>query len=106
MNIVNIVKKGKNSIRFFSVSNIENNKTICAHCKFYIPNWYEDFYSVSNKCSKFYIKDNSGTIKYEYTSVCRADENKCGLKGKFFEIEPNLKKKKDVHSFDRERYNY
>lgn len=114
MNIVKTKMKPMKQIikvmnRFFSVSNIEKNinNNICAHCKFYKPNWYEDFYSVSNKCSYFYIKDNySGEIKYEYTSVCRADENKCGLNGKFFEIDPNLKRKKEIHSFDKERFNY
>lgn len=47
------------------------NKPICANCKFFIPN--------KNKCSKFGDVDIiTGKYSYESATIVRNDENKCG----------------------------
>lgn len=57
---------------------IENqNKPICANCKFFIPN--------KNECSKFGNVDIiTGKYNYEFASSVRNDEDKCGEYGIFF----------------------
>jgi len=54
-----------------------NNKKICADCKFFISN--------KNECSKFGDLDIiTGKYKYEPAFQVRNDEGKCGEDGIFF----------------------
>jgi len=57
---------------------LENtNKKICANCKFFISN--------ENKCSKFGDIDIiTGKYNYEYATLVRNNENKCGEDAIFF----------------------
>jgi hypothetical protein len=53
------------------------NKLICANCKFYIP--------INNKCSKFgEINIITNECRYEDAIIVRMDENKCGEDAVFF----------------------
>lgn len=64
----------------------------CKNCVYYKPELYLDFTSSTNKCEKFATKDIiTDDISYEFVSLCRTDENKCGYKGIYFEKEPNMK---------------
>lgn len=65
----------------------------CRNCIYYEPK-NEDYYSSLNKCNKFGVKNIiSDEIAYDYADSCRNDENKCGMKGKYFEEETNLNMK-------------
>jgi hypothetical protein len=80
---------------------------VCSRCKFYKPRWDLDFNSDNNKCSKFGSKNiYNGDIIYDTVSVCRSDDTKCGLKGRYFMQDPNAREKKIAHYFDKERHNY
>jgi len=53
------------------------NKPICANCKFYIP--------TNNKCSKFgEINIITNDYMYEEAIIVRNDDNKCGEDAIFF----------------------
>jgi hypothetical protein len=53
------------------------NKPICANCKFYIP--------TNSKCSKFgEINIITNECRYEEAIIVRMDENKCGEDAIFF----------------------
>ena len=65
----------------------------CKNCIYYEPK-NENDYSSLNKCNKFGVKNIiNDEINYDYADSCRNDENKCGMKGKYFEEEtnPNMK---------------
>ena len=89
-------------------SKIKNyDKPNCINCKHYIPESYNNFNSLYNKCSIFGSKDiNSGDITYEYVSECRKDEEKCGIDGKYFEKQHNIFLKKLNHNFRSNNYIY
>jgi hypothetical protein len=54
----------------------------------------DEFISTYSKCSKFGERSLiTGEITYEYTSICRGYENKCGKEAKYYIEEPNLDKK-------------
>jgi hypothetical protein len=56
----------------------QQNKPICANCKFFIPN--------KNKCSKFgEVNLITGKHNYEMAVNVRKDKNKCGEDGVFYE---------------------
>ena len=57
----------------------------CLHFKPYITNYKFLDFSLG-KCGKFGIKNIvTDEIQYYYAELCRNDENKCGLKGKFYQ---------------------
>ena len=61
---------------------------VCKNCVNFIP-WdntnNEDSLEIG-KCAKFGIRSPvSGLIKYDHAVVCRSNENKCGIKGAYFE---------------------
>ena len=64
----------------------------CKNCKFYKPSYFNgDFASYSNKCVKFGEKNIfTDEITYDYASISRNNENKCGEEGKYFEPERNI----------------
>lgn len=68
---------------FFIIHNVEfyfiqnQNKLICANCKFFIPN--------KNECSKFGDIDIvTNEYKYEDAMIIRKDDTKCGDDAVFF----------------------
>lgn len=74
----------------------------CKNCVYYKPELYLDFISSTNKCEKFATKDIiTDEISYEFVTLCRTDENKCGYKGIYFEKEPNMKIKELKHIFSK-----
>ena len=65
----------------FLLFHIINNR--CNRCVHYIQ---DSNYHFLNKCSKFEKIDLfTGNIKYNYADLCREDNNKCGIYGKWFE---------------------
>ena len=87
-------------IRRFSVSIKNSNYPICKKCKSMIPSFYNNFSSDYSRCSKFGVRDIfSGKIYYEFITLCRKDESKCGLTGKEFQEESNLLLKQSIHHF-------
>jgi hypothetical protein len=53
----------------------------CVNCVHYI----ESNPNKSGRCKLFYKKNIlTGRIEYEYISVCRKDNNKCGKYGRYF----------------------
>lgn len=65
----------------------------CRNCIYYDPK-YDNDSSNLNKCNKFGVKNIiNDEIAYDYADSCRNDENKCGMRGKYFEEEtnPNMK---------------
>jgi hypothetical protein len=85
---------------------INSNKLIknidlpsCKNCIYYKPNLlYRDFTSTFNKCEKFGVKDVvTDKITYNYADLCRNDETKCGIEGKYFKEEKNINLKLIKH---------
>ena len=63
------------SVELYFIKN--QNKPICANCKFYIPS--------NSKCSKFgEINIITNECRYEDAIIVRMDENKCGDDAVFF----------------------
>lgn len=63
------------SVELYFIKN--QNKPICANCKFYIP--------TNSKCSKFgEINIITNECRYEDANIVRMDENKCGEDAVFF----------------------
>ena len=63
----------------------------CRNCIHYNPPFYSDFTSSISQCNYFGTKDiNTDTISYDYADICRNDENKCGIEGKYFEENTNM----------------
>lgn len=70
---------------------------VCKNCKFFIP--YESNMqnklelSKFSKCKLFGEKNLiTGEVSYEYAELCRKDENKCGINGKYSDYSKNDKK--------------
>ena len=75
------------------------NLPSCRNCIHYNPSiLHADFTSTHGTCSK-YGEKNIITNKITYISadVCRYDTSKCGIEGKYFELEPHLDKKMTAH---------
>ena len=89
-------------------SNIKNiEKPACVNCKFYKPENYNTFDSTLNKCLKYGEKNiHDGKIYYEFVSMCRRNEEKCGENGLNYEEEPNLATKKLIHNLNNYSYAY
>jgi len=64
----------------------------CRNCVHYKPNIYSsDFNSFMGQCDKFYKEVNvTNRIQLDYADLCRKNEDKCGVLGKYFEQEKNL----------------
>jgi hypothetical protein len=63
------------NVEFYFIKN--QNKPICANCKFYIP--------INNECSKFGEVDIiTNEHIYEEAIIVRNDDNKCGEDAVFF----------------------
>lgn len=72
----------------------------CKKCVHYNPSFYSEYSSDLNRCKYFGTKNiQSDEIEYDFASLCRGDENKCGLNGKYFEQEANVEFKILLHSF-------
>jgi hypothetical protein len=76
------------------------NTPSCKNCIHYNPSFYFDYSSDLNRCKYFGTKNIlTDDIDYEFASMCRDDESKCGLAGKYFEKEVNVDFKIAMHSF-------
>ena len=75
------------------------NYPSCYNCVYYKPSFFStDYGSSTSKCEKIGEKNIiTGDIKYDYVSICRTNELKCGKKGKYFEEEKNLRLKMFIH---------
>jgi len=73
----------------------------CKNCIYFTPEWYSNEFSGSfAKCEKFGEKNIiSDKITYDYADLCRKDETKCGVEGKYFEQEKNIDLKIIKHKF-------
>jgi len=68
------------------------NVNPCVNCVFYKPSKFRKFVSEFSKCEKFGEKDIiTGVINYSYADSCRNKQEKCGIEGKYFVQESNLK---------------
>jgi len=67
----------------------------CKNCIYYKPSLSSlDFDSTLSKCEKFGKKNIiSEEITYDYVESCRDDKEKCGIEGKYFEEESNIRLK-------------
>jgi hypothetical protein len=81
-------------------SQIRNsNIPSCRNCVFFKPPKNRDFSCILGQCEKFGDKNIlSDEIKYDYVKICRLDETKCGLQGKYFNEEKNVDFKIWKHS--------
>ena len=87
-----------NCERFIKNHNIPS----CKNCIYYKPETYSDFDSHINKCEKFGEKNIiTDKIKIDYADMCRKDESKCGLNGKYFEKEKNVNIKMFKHTIQK-----
>lgn len=75
------------------------NYPSCYNCFYYKPSPFStDYGSSTSKCEKIGEKNIlNGHIKYDYVSLCRMDESKCGKEGKYFEEQRNLNLKMFIH---------
>jgi len=89
----------KNFLPFFLLSTIFCKNQIikngdfpsCRNCIFYKPYYLGDYSSELSKCEKFGNKNIlTDEIKYDYADLCRRDENKCGIRGQYFEQEEKV----------------
>lgn len=72
----------------------------CRNCKYYKPRYNSDYSSRLSKCSNFGTKDiHTDEISYDYADLCRNDQDKCGLHGKYFEEESHIEFKILSHNF-------
>jgi len=85
---LNCLPNTMNSLGDICIENMEF--PTCRSCKYYLPgnlHFDGDF----SRCNKFGKKDIiTGEIDYRYTDICRMDETKCGQKGRYYILEPNL----------------
>ena len=76
------------------------NIPACRNCIHFQPSKYDSISSGISKCANFGNKDIiSDEVTMDYADLCRKDESKCGIEGKYFEKEPNLEFKMWKHSF-------
>lgn len=82
-----------NSMTSTKIINVD--KPICKNCIHFIPYNGYDFDNKLGKCNFFGNNDIiNGEIEYDYADMCRNNEFKCGIEGKYFQPEENLKIKK------------
>lgn len=74
----------------------------CMNCIHYRPPIHSDFSSSLSECKYFGTKNiQTGKIDYDFVSFCRNDEEKCGLKGKYFQEDSNINFKIFLHNLVR-----
>lgn len=74
----------------------------CKNCVYYRPSGFNHFASPLNKCEKFGTKDVvTDEIAYNYTDICRSDEDLCGKSGKYHVKEPRFVLKRLKHAIFR-----
>lgn len=74
-----------------------NGIPICKNCIHFIPD-KDMFSSDDGQCSQYKtINIVNGDIQYKYAKESRLDEEKCGIKGKQFELEKDLRLKMFFH---------
>jgi hypothetical protein len=88
---------------YLSIVNAKIIKNInipsCRNCIYYKPPIYTDFNSHISKCEYIGTKNiQTDVIVYDYADLCRNDENKCGINGKYFKKEPNIELKILLHN--------
>lgn len=83
-----------------NAENIRNsNIPSCRNCVFYKPLENRDFSSIYSQCEKFGDKNIlTNEIKYDLVKICRIDETKCGIQGKYFKEEKYIDFKIWKHS--------
>ena len=88
------------SLYYVDSKQIKNiNVPSCRNCIHYKPQILHEFSSPYSKCDYFGSKDiNTDYISYDYADLCRNDENKCGLEGKYFEQGVNIEMKIILHN--------
>ena len=70
----------------------------CVNCRFYNPDTLSLFDSDLSTCKKFGTKNlYTKKIKYDYAKLCRDDESKCGITGRYFEFDTDFVNKKIKH---------
>jgi len=75
---------------------------ICRNCVYYKPEYYTDFSSEVSKCVFFGTKNiQTGVINTDFASLCRENEDKCGVEGKYFEEDTNVELKIWLHNIIR-----
>jgi hypothetical protein len=78
------------------------NFPACKNCVYFKPENHLEFTSVLNSCEKFGEKDIiTDKIKYDFVGMCRSNESKCGMDGKYFEEEKNIELKMLKHYVTR-----
>jgi hypothetical protein len=89
-----------NTRLFSSITNLD--KPSCVTCKFYKPEEYTRFESISSKCSLYGNKNiHTGEIEYSYAIECRKNETLCGQEGKLYEENKLLYISKLGHHFSK-----
>jgi hypothetical protein len=73
-----------------NIPHIKNlNYPVCAKCVHYDEFDHHNPIPEYSRCKKFGKMDLvSGQIKYDYASICRDNDDKCGEKGFFYEEKP------------------
>jgi hypothetical protein len=94
-----------NTYLYSSINNFD--KPACISCKFYKPEKYSSFDSISSKCS-FYGNKNlhTGEIDYSYAIDCRKNETLCGEQGKLYEEEKLIQILKLIHHISKYSFLY
>jgi len=93
--IITLIPKYRYSTKMFATTDkiIENYEfPECRSCKYFEPRTIDsEFAGLFSKCTKFGNKDRiTGEIDYNYADLNRNNENKCGIKGRYYEREPHL----------------
>jgi hypothetical protein len=72
---------------------------ICKNCIYYKPPIFHSFTTPIAKCEYFGIKNiQTDEISYDYADLCRKDDDKCGVEGKYFKEEMNIDFKILLHN--------
>jgi hypothetical protein len=99
------ILSNKQTRLFSSIKNID--KPSCNTCKFYKPEDFTSFDSISSKCLLHGNKNlHDGNIEYLYARECRKDETICGEEGKLYEPDQFLHLKKLSHNFEKYKFPY
>jgi len=79
-----------------------SNLPSCRNCVFYKPLANRDFSCILSECEKFGEKNIlTNEIRNDLVKICRIDETKCGVKGKYFKEEKYIDLKIWKHSISK-----
>lgn len=79
-----------------------SNLPSCRNCVFYKPLANRDFSCILSECEKFGEKNIlSNEIRNDLVKICRIDETKCGIQGKYFIEEKYIDFKIWKHSISK-----